>query len=99
MSKLVIDTPRILLAPMEGVMESVMRDMLTRIGGYERCVTEFVRVSSTVLPPKVFIGCVLSLERRQNASRYSGLRSITGFRSCIDGIKCQSCRQARRAGD
>ena len=35
-------------------MESVMRDMLTRIGGYERCVTEFVRVSSTVLPPKVF---------------------------------------------
>lgn len=54
MSKMDIDTPRILLAPMEGVMESVMRDMLTRIGGYERCVTEFVRVSSTVLPPKVF---------------------------------------------
>ena len=54
MSKLAIDTPRILLAPMEGVMESVMRDMLTRIGGYERCVTEFVRVSSAVLPPKVY---------------------------------------------
>ncbi|MED5355999.1 MAG: tRNA-dihydrouridine synthase, partial [Pseudomonadota bacterium] len=47
-------TPRLLLAPMEGVMESVMREMLTGIGGYERCVTEFVRVSSTVLPPKVF---------------------------------------------
>lgn len=31
-----------------------MREMLTGIGGYERCVTEFVRVSSTVLPPKVF---------------------------------------------
>ena len=54
MSKFAINTPRILLAPMEGVMESVMRDMLTRIGGYERCVTEFVRISSTVLPPKVF---------------------------------------------
>lgn len=54
MSKSVINTPRILLAPMEGVMESVMRDILTRIGGYERCVTEFVRVSNTVLPPKVF---------------------------------------------
>jgi len=54
MSKFTINTPRILLAPMEGVMESVMRDMLTRIGGYERCVTEFVRISSTVLPPKVF---------------------------------------------
>ncbi len=35
-------------------MESVMREMLTGIGGYERCVTEFIRVSSTVLPPKVF---------------------------------------------
>lgn len=35
-------------------MESVMRDMLTRVGGYERCTTEFVRVSSTVLPAKVF---------------------------------------------
>jgi len=54
MTKFTINTPRILLAPMEGVMESVMRDMLTRIGGYERCVTEFVRISSTVLPPKVF---------------------------------------------
>ena len=54
MSETAIDSPRILLAPMEGVMEFAMRDMLTRIGGYERCVTEFVRVSSTVLPPKVF---------------------------------------------
>ena len=74
MSKLVIDTPRILLAPMEGVMESVMRDMLTRIGGYERCVTEFVRVSSTVLPPKVFIGCVLSSKKaakRQPVLRFT----------------------------
>ena len=35
-------------------MESVMREILTAIGGYERCVAEFVRVSSTVLPPKVF---------------------------------------------
>ena len=39
---------------MEGVIDSVMREVLTGIGGYERCVTEFVRVSSTVLPPKVF---------------------------------------------
>ena len=31
-----------------------MREMLTGIGGYELCVTEFVRISSTVFPPKVF---------------------------------------------
>jgi tRNA-dihydrouridine synthase C len=39
---------------MEGVMDSIMRDLLTGIGGYERCVTEFVRVSQTVLPKRVF---------------------------------------------
>lgn len=45
---------RLILAPMEGVMDAIMRDLLTGLGGYDRCVTEFVRVSQTVLPPKVF---------------------------------------------
>jgi len=35
-------------------MDSIMRELLTSIGGYERCVTEFVRVSQTVLPKRVF---------------------------------------------
>ena len=46
--------PRLILAPMEGVMDAIMREQLTAIGGYERCVTEFVRVSQTVLPKRVF---------------------------------------------
>ena len=46
--------PRLILAPMEGVVDAVMREQLTDIGGYERCVTEFVRVSQTVLPKRVF---------------------------------------------
>ena len=45
---------RLILAPMEGVMDSLMRDLITGIGGYDRCVTEFVRVSQTVLPKRVF---------------------------------------------
>lgn len=45
---------RLILAPMEGVVDGLMRSMLTGIGGYDRCVTEFVRVSQTVLPPRVF---------------------------------------------
>lgn len=44
----------LVLAPMEGVIDALMRHMLTSIGGYDRCVTEFVRVSQTVLPPRVF---------------------------------------------
>ena len=35
-------------------MDSIMRELLTGIGGYERCVTEFVRVSQTLLPKRVF---------------------------------------------
>ena len=46
--------PRLILAPMEGVLDAIMRDQLTAIGGYERCVTEFVRVSQTLLPRRVF---------------------------------------------
>jgi tRNA-dihydrouridine synthase C len=39
---------------MQGVVDHLMRDMLTQIGGFDLCVTEFVRVVSTKLPPKVF---------------------------------------------
>ncbi len=41
---------RIILAPMEGLADGIMRDVLTGAGGYDWCVTEFVRVSATVLP-------------------------------------------------
>ena len=44
----------ITLAPMEGVVDHLMRDMLTQIGGYDLCVTEFVRVVDAKLPPRVF---------------------------------------------
>lgn len=45
---------RILLAPMEGVVDAEMRSVLTAIGGYDRCVTEFVRVTEQLIPNHVF---------------------------------------------
>jgi tRNA-dihydrouridine synthase C len=45
---------KILLAPMEGVVDPVIRELFTAIGGIDYCVTEFVRVTSTLLPKKVF---------------------------------------------
>ena len=45
---------RIFLAPMEGVVDYTMRDMLTRLGGFDRCVTEFVRITEQKLPARVF---------------------------------------------
>lgn len=44
----------ILLAPMEGVIDHHMRELLTAQGGYHRCVTEFVRVTDQLLPGRVF---------------------------------------------
>jgi tRNA-dihydrouridine synthase C len=46
--------PRLILAPMEGLADDVLRDVLTRAGGYDWCVTEFVRVSTTLLPHSAF---------------------------------------------
>lgn len=38
-------THRLILAPMEGLADAPMRDILTRIGGIDRCVSEFIRVT------------------------------------------------------
>ena len=45
----------ILLAPMEGLLDFVLRDILTRVGGVDRCVSEFIRVTNTLLPDRAFI--------------------------------------------
>jgi tRNA-dihydrouridine synthase C len=59
-------SPRLILAPMEGLADDILRDVLTRAGGYDWCVTEFVRVSATVLPHSVFTRICPELK---NASR------------------------------
>lgn len=46
--------PELLLAPMEGVTDWVMRDLLTLLGGIDLCVTEFLRVTDKLLPESVF---------------------------------------------
>lgn len=45
---------KLFLAPMEGVVDWVMRDTLTRIGGIDQCVTEFLRVTDRLHPENVF---------------------------------------------
>ncbi|MDF2446859.1 MAG: tRNA-dihydrouridine synthase [Moraxellaceae bacterium] len=46
---------KIFLAPMEGLTDYYMRDMLTRIGGYDACVSEFIRVTDRLLPARTFL--------------------------------------------
>ena len=45
---------RLLLAPMEGLVDDVLRDVLTRLGAYDLAVSEFLRVSGSVLPVRRF---------------------------------------------
>ena len=46
--------PLIQLAPMEGVLDWTLRELLSSIGGVDRMVTEFVRVTDKLLPAHVF---------------------------------------------
>lgn len=45
----------IVLAPMDGVLDHTLRDLLTALGGIDRCVTEFVRVTDQLLPKRTFL--------------------------------------------
>ena len=51
----------LLLAPMEGLLDFVLRDILTRVGGVDRCVSEFIRVTNTLLPDRAFTRIVPEL--------------------------------------
>jgi tRNA-dihydrouridine synthase C len=51
----------VLLAPMEGLLDFVLRDILTRVGGIDRCVSEFIRITDQLLPERVFTRIVPEL--------------------------------------
>jgi tRNA-dihydrouridine synthase C len=42
------------LAPMEGLVDETLRDVLTHVGGIDWCVTEFIRVNDQLLPAAYF---------------------------------------------
>lgn len=44
----------IILAPMEGLVDAPIRETLTGVGGIDRSVTEFIRVTHGMLPPRIF---------------------------------------------
>lgn len=46
---------------MEGLLDFVLRDVLTRVGGVDRCVSEFIRITGSLLPDKVFLRYVPEL--------------------------------------
>ncbi|MFL1452826.1 tRNA dihydrouridine synthase [Marinobacter sp. GN3S48] len=55
---------RIILAPMEGLVDAPIRETLTKVGGIDRCVTEFIRVTHGMLPPRIFYKFAPELHNR-----------------------------------
>ncbi|WP_443090886.1 tRNA dihydrouridine(16) synthase DusC [Basfia succiniciproducens] len=45
---------RVILAPMQGVLDAFVRQLLTEVNDYDLCISEFVRVVDRLLPEKVF---------------------------------------------
>lgn len=61
---------QVALAPMEGLIDDVLRELLTGLGGIDWCVSEFVRVNEQRLPAHVFLK--LAPELAQGARTRSG---------------------------
>ncbi|MFV0679363.1 tRNA dihydrouridine synthase [Ottowia sp.] len=53
----------LVLAPMEGLLDHGLRDILTRVGGVDRCVSEFIRITDQLLPARSFTRVVPELLR------------------------------------
>ena len=47
---------------MEGLLDHGLRDILTRVGGVDRCVSEFIRITDQLLPSRSFVRVVPELK-------------------------------------
>lgn len=65
---------QIALAPMEGLVDELMRDLLTRVGGVDWCVTEFIRVSDRLLPESHFLKLAPELARGSRTAAGTPMR-------------------------
>ncbi|MFM7810520.1 MAG: tRNA-dihydrouridine synthase family protein, partial [Acinetobacter junii] len=45
---------KLALAPMEGLTDPIMRDVLTHVGRFDWCVTEFIRITDSILPDHIY---------------------------------------------
>lgn len=59
---------KIVLAPMDGLTDAYAREILTGIGGYDLCTTEFLRVTDTLFPNRVFYRRFPELQQKTGTS-------------------------------
>lgn len=66
---------KLLLAPMEGMVDHRLRDVLTRAGGVDRCVSEFIRITDQLLPARVFLRLMPELARGSRTAAGTPVRA------------------------
>ncbi|MBA6357745.1 MULTISPECIES: tRNA-dihydrouridine synthase [unclassified Colwellia] len=55
---------KVVLAPMEGVADALMRRLLTSLNNYDFCITEFLRIVDQLLPERCFYKVCPELEQQ-----------------------------------
>jgi tRNA-dihydrouridine synthase C len=70
----------VILAPMEGITDSSVRNFLTSTAAYDACVSEFLRVSQNAIPQHVFLRHVPELinHTKTNAGVMVGVQLLGG---------------------
>ena len=76
----------LLLAPMEGLLDHPLREVLTAVGGIDRCVSEFIRITDMLMPDRVFTRIVPELlPGRPHAGRRAGAAAAARLGSGLPG--------------
>ena len=88
---------RIMLAPMEGVVDQVTRDLFTRIGGIDLCVTEFIRVTDRLLPESELKKYAPELFESQGRTK-AGVPVLVQFLGGQPGPMAENAAQAAAHG-
>ncbi len=95
--------PKIFLAPMEGVVDHITRDLLTGIGGIDLCLTEFIRVLDQSIPDHVFhreaIELTFGAETEINLSRSHTRAGVPLLVQLLGSDPARLGENARRAVD
>ncbi|KTT40820.1 tRNA-dihydrouridine synthase C [Pseudomonas oryzihabitans] len=65
---------QIALAPMEGLVDDILRELLTEVGGVDWCVSEFIRVCDRLLPANAFTKLAPELARGSRTAAGTPLR-------------------------
>lgn len=84
---------RVLLAPMEGVLDSLVRELLTEVNDYDHCITEFLRVVDQLLPEKSFYRLCPELHNhsRTESGTLVRIQLLGQHPEWLGGKCCSSC--------